>query len=130
MNFGGDTVLSESPNFMNFELSSVNATDEIRSVFVPTTRVVRPTNGSKWIPPGHYISEATYDRVCEKKAKNHYTFKRDFETRREIQDFGRQNYPVSSPTLDSTPLGTNNTNRTTSPIDSIPVGKKCQILCH
>ena len=68
--------------------------------------------------------------MCETKSKNHYNFKSDFETRREIQDFGRQNYPVSSPTLDSTPLGTNNTNRTTSPIDSIPVGKKCQILCH
>ena len=31
---------------------------------------------------------------------------------------------MSLPTLDSTPLGTNMTNRTTSPIDSIPVGTK------
>ena len=37
MSFGSDTVLSESPNFMNFGLSSVNITDELGSVFVPTT---------------------------------------------------------------------------------------------
>ena len=40
------------------------------------------------------------------------------------QYFGRQNDPMSKPTLYSTPLGTNTTNRTTSPIDSIPVGTK------
>ena len=40
------------------------------------------------------------------------------------QDFGRQNDPMSRPTFDSTPLGTNTTNGTTSPIDSIPVGTK------
>ena len=40
------------------------------------------------------------------------------------QDFGRQNNPINRPTLDSTALGTNTTNGTTSPIDSIPVGTK------
>ena len=40
------------------------------------------------------------------------------------QDFGRQNDPMSRPTLDSTPIGTDTTNGTTSPIDSIPVGTK------
>ena len=49
MNFGSDTVLSKNPNFMNFGLSPVNTIDELRSVIVPTTRVVRPTNGSDWL---------------------------------------------------------------------------------
>ena len=40
------------------------------------------------------------------------------------QDFGRQNDPMSRPNLDSTPLGTNKTNVTTSSIESIPVGTK------
>ena len=40
------------------------------------------------------------------------------------QDFGRKNDPMSRPTLDSTNIGTNATNRTTSPIDSIPVRTK------
>ena len=124
MNFGSDTVLSKSPKFMNFGLSSVKTTGELGYVFVPTTRVRRPTNGSNYIPPSHAISEATVDRASKAKAKNHYNFKSDFETRREIQDFGRQNDPMSRPTLDLTPLGTNTTNVTMSPIESIPVQTK------
>ena len=40
------------------------------------------------------------------------------------QDFGRRHDPMSRPPLKSTPLGTNMTNRPTSPIDSILVRKK------
>ena len=40
------------------------------------------------------------------------------------QYFGRPNDPMSRPTLDSTPLGTNTTNGKTSPIDLITVGTK------
>ena len=40
------------------------------------------------------------------------------------QDFWRQNDPMSRPTLDLTPLGTNMTNGTTPQIDSITVGTK------
>ena len=83
MDFGSDTVLSESPKFMNFRLSSVNTTDELRSVLVTTTRVRRPTGGYNWILPGHDSIEATSGRVRESKAKNHYNFKREFETRRD-----------------------------------------------
>ena len=39
------------------------------------------------------------------------------------QYFGRENNPMSRPTLDSTPLGKNTTNGTTSPVDLIPVEK-------
>ena len=40
------------------------------------------------------------------------------------QNFGRLNDPMSQPTVDSTHLGTNTTDRTMLPIDSIPVGTK------
>ena len=116
MNFGSYTILNKSPNCIPFGLLSVNTTDELGSVFIPTTRVRRPKNGSNWIPPGHDISEAISDIVSETKAKNHYNFKSNFGTRREIQDFGRQNDHMSGPTLDPTPLGTNMTNGTMSPI--------------
>ena len=128
MNFGSDTVLSKSPDFMNFGILSVNITYELESIFVTTYRVGRPKNGSNWLLPGHDISDNTSDGVRETKAKNHYSLKSDFERRRKIQDFGRQNNPMSRPTLDLTPIGKNTTNGTTSPIDSIPVGTKCQIL--
>ena len=127
MNFGSATILSESPNFMNFWLSSVNTTDELGSVCVPTTSVGRPTDGSNWLPPGHNISEAALDRVSETKSKNHYNSKSEFENRRDKmvdQDFGRQNDPMSLLNLVLTPIGTNTTNGKTSPIDSIPVRTK------
>ena len=95
MNFGSDTVLSENQNIMNFGLSPVNTTDKLVSVIVPTTRFIRPTNGSDCLQPGHDIEEATADIASEKKAKNHYNIKSDFETMREIQDFERDNISMS-----------------------------------
>ena len=83
MDFGSDTVLSESPNFMDFGLSSVNTTDELGSVSAPTTRIVRTEYAFNWLPPYHDISEATADRVSGTKAKNHYNFKSEFETMRD-----------------------------------------------
>ena len=126
-NFGSDTVLSESPNFMDFWLSSFNTTDELGSFFLPTTIIGRPTDGSNWLLTGNDISEGTADRVSGTKAKNHYNFKSKFETRRENQvdhNFGRQNNPVSQSTLDSPHIGTNTTNRTMSLSDLIPVRTK------
>ena len=124
MNFGSDTVLSKNPNFINFRLSPVNTTDKLGSVIAPTTRVGGPTNGSDWLHPGHDIEGATSERVRKTKAKNHYNFKSNFETMREIHDFEWENISMSRPTLDSTPLGTDMTNGQTSAIDLIPVGIK------
>ena len=103
MNFGGDTVLSESPNFMDFGLFPVNTRDELGYVFVRTIIIERTMDGSKCLLPGHDISEATADRVNGTKKKNHFNTKREFETRRDKmvdQDFGSQNDPMSLPTLD------------------------------
>ena len=112
---------------MDFGLSSVNTTDELGSVFFPTTIIRRPTDGSNWLLPVQDISEAAADRVSGTKAKNHYNFKSEFKTRIDkmvYQYFGRQNDPMSQSTLDSTPLGMNTTNVKMSPIESIPVGTK------
>ena len=124
MNLMRDAVLTERPNFMNLWLSSVHISDELGSVFIPTTRIRMPTDGSNWLLPGHCIGEVTADRVSSTGSEQNYNTKTDFETRRENQDFGRQNNYMSQPPSDSTPLGTNTTNRTTSPNDLIPVGTK------
>ena len=112
---------------MNFGLLSVNTTYELGSVFVSTTRIERPIYGSNWILPGYDSSEATIDRVSVTKAKNHYIFESGFETMRDKmvdQYFGRLNISMSQPHLDSTPLDTERTNVTLSPVDSIPVRTK------
>ena len=124
MNSGSDTVLSKNPNFMNFGMLPTNTPDKLRSGIVPTTRVGRPTNVFNWIRPRHDIEESTADRVIKMKQKNHYNYKNDFETMREIQYFEREDISMSQPTLDSTPIVKNTTNRTTSLMDSIKVGTK------
>ena len=75
MNLGSDTVLSESPKFMDFGMSSVNTMDELRSVFIPNIRIGRSTHGSNWLSPGHDISVTVVNKLSGTKAKNHYNFK-------------------------------------------------------
>ena len=123
INFGSDAVLTESPNFVNLGLASVHTPDKLGSVFIPTTRIGMQTDGSNWLPTSNCIGEVTLDKVSRTGSEQDYNVKTDFETRRENQNFGRQNKSMSRQFLDSTPLG-GTTNRTTSPIESIPVEKK------
>ena len=59
------TILTESPNFMNLGLLYVHTSDELGSVFIPTTRIERPEDGSNCILPDHCIGVVTADRVIE-----------------------------------------------------------------
>ena len=127
MNLTCDAIITESPNFMNMELSYVHTLYEIGSVFIPTTVIRRPTDVSNWLPLVHRIVGITADRVSGTRSEQNYNSKSDFETRRGgvvNKYFGRQNNSMSRPPLTSTPLGTNTNNRTTSPINSITVGTK------
>ena len=117
MNFTRDEVLTISPNFMNMGLLSVHASDELGFFSIPATRIGRSIDGSNWILPVHLIGEVTADVMIRTRQEKNYSPKTDFETRRENQYFGRQNNSTSRPTLDSTLLGKNMTNRTKSSID-------------
>ena len=97
---------------------------KLGSVINSTARVGRPTNGPNWLQLGPDIEEAVADKVDKTNAKNHYNFKRDFETMREIKDFEKEHFSMSQITLYSTPLGMNTTNVIASPIDSITVRTK------
>ena len=78
MNFASDTVFSKSPNFMDLGLSSVDTTDELRSVFTTTTRIDSENHESYWILRSLCISKSSADRVSSKKEKNHYNIENDF----------------------------------------------------
>ena len=62
MNFGSDAVLIESPYFVNLGLTSMHTSNELGSVFVPTTGIGTPTDGSNWILVSHSIGEVAADR--------------------------------------------------------------------
>ena len=70
-----NSVFSESPNFMDFGLSPANTPYKLKSVIFPTTRVVKLTNRSVWIPPGHDIEEVTAEIVSGGKAYSDYVLK-------------------------------------------------------
>ena len=129
MDFGRNSDVIKSPNFMEFGLWPAKTPDKIESVIVPTTRVGRLANGPNRIRTRHDIEEVTADRVGGTKSHIDYILKSDFETMRKIQDFERGNISMSRPTLDSTniymsrpnldstPNVFNTNNGTTSPID-------------
>ena len=121
MNFTCDAILTKSPNFMNLGILSVYASDDLGSFTIPATIIRRTINRSKWLLPGHSIGEVTEDRMSRMQLEQKCRSKTDFETRTENQDFGRQNNSMSQPPLESTPIGTNTTNGTMSPIELIPV---------
>ena len=122
--FTSNAVGTEAPEFVYLGIPDVNASDKFSSFGKPNTKVGRPTDGSNWYVLGNVFGEVTAFGVSGTRSEQNYSYKTDFETRRENQDFGRQNISMSRPPLDSTYFGTNTTNRKTSPIESIPVGEK------
>ena len=81
-------------------------------------------DGSHCSAPDHVFGEATAVGMIWKWLERDYKYKTDFQHWRENQDFGRQNISMSQPPLDSTPISMNTTNRTTTPINSIPIKTK------
>ena len=69
-----------------------------------------------WSASGRVFGEVTAVGMSRTSSEQNYIDKTDFETRRENQDFGRQNISMSRPPLDSTPFDSNTINGTTSPI--------------
>ena len=111
MNLTCDTVLVKSSNFVNLRLLSVHTSNELGSVFIPTTKIRTLTGSSNWLPPGHSSGDVTADVVSRTESEQDYKDKTDFETRMENQYFGHQNNSMSQPPLGLTPLGTNTINR-------------------
>ena len=59
MDFASNSVVSESPNFMDLGLSPANTTDKLKSVIVPTTRVEGFVDISNWIASRRGCEEFT-----------------------------------------------------------------------
>ena len=124
VNFTSNAIRTEIPEFMHLGIPDVNALDELRSFCDPDTRVRTPADVSNWSALVRVFKEVAADGMSGTTSEKNYSSITDFETRKENQDFGRQNISMSRPPLDSTPFGTNTTNRKPSPIDSRSVRTK------
>ena len=80
---------------MHLRFLSVNASDELRSFGKPTNRVIRLTDGSIWYTPSNVFGEATAVGISDRRLEEDYSYKTDYEIRRENTDFGRQNISMS-----------------------------------
>ena len=124
VDFTSNVIVTEASDFVHLRLPAVHTSYELNPLSTPATRFRRPTYWYHWSAPGRVFGEATAVGIGRTRSEQNYSYKTGFETRRENQDFGRQNISMSRLPLDSTHLGTNTTNVTTSSIDSIPLRKK------
>ena len=72
MNFVSNTVLGESPKFVDLRLSAAHTADKLKSVIGPATRFRRLTDNSDGLTSRHGIAKVTADRVSEAKAYSDY----------------------------------------------------------
>ena len=75
VDFGSNYVVFESPNLMDFRLSTANTTGKLKSIIGPTTRVERLTNGSNWLASRHDIEKVMVEGVSKTKAYSDYIIK-------------------------------------------------------
>ena len=80
MNFASNSVLGETPKFVDLGLSPANTADKLKSVIGPATRVRRLTDNPEELTSSHGIVKFTADRVSEEKAYSDYIKNSEFET--------------------------------------------------
>ena len=87
-----NSILGESPNFLDLGLSPANTADKIKSIFAPATRVEGFMDKSNWLASRHGCGEFTVGRVSEAKVFSEYNKSSKFET---TKFFGRENNYVT-----------------------------------
>ena len=124
VDFASNAVRTKAPHFVYLGLLTVNASNEVNIFGTPDTKTRRHTDGNHWYATDHVFGKATAVGMSATRSELDYSYETGFQNWRANQDFGRQNILMSRPPLDSTDIGTNMTNRKTSPIDLIPIGTK------
>ena len=80
IHFASNSVLGETPKFVDLGLSPANTADKLNSVFSPATIAGELTDNSNWLASRHGISEVTEGRVIEAKVYSDYIKNSEFET--------------------------------------------------
>ena len=124
MNFAADPVQTQTPQFMDMGLSTINALDEGSGLSTPNDRIRRPTNGAHWRAPNYIFGKTTVVGVNEAKSDYDYNYKTEFQIWRENKEFERQKNSMSQPPLEWTPVGTNKSYSKIKLLESTTVGAK------
>ena len=75
MDFTSNAVGTEAPNFVNFDLLAIQASDEFNAFGTPATRVRRPADGSHWSALGQVFGESTAVGMSGTRSEQKYDYK-------------------------------------------------------
>ena len=74
MNFVGDVIQTQTPQFMDLGLSTINALDESSVLSTPATRIKMSTGGSHWSALDNVFGEETAVGMSEAKSDHEYNY--------------------------------------------------------
>ena len=80
MNFLSNSVLDETPKFVDLGLSPAHKTDKLKSVIGQTTRSGEFKDNSDWIASRHRIAEVTEEKLSKVQAYSNYIKNSEFGT--------------------------------------------------
>ena len=72
-------VQIQTPPFVDFGLSAINALDEGSGLITPATRIQRPINGAHWSVPNHIFGENIAVGVIEAEYYYDYNYKTELQ---------------------------------------------------
>ena len=74
-----DTVQTQTPQFIDMGLSTINTLNESSGLRNPLIRIRRPTDGSDWSMPDHVFGEVIVVGISEAKSDHEYHYKTEFQ---------------------------------------------------
>ena len=72
MDFASDTVLGETPKFVDLRLPTIKIADKLNSIFAPVTRAEGLMDQSDWLASRHLITKVIEGKVSEVQAYSDY----------------------------------------------------------
>ena len=79
MNLTVDPVQIQTPPFVDFGLSAINALDEGSGLSTPATRIQRPMHGDHWSMPNNIFGETIAVGVSESESYYDYNYKTELQ---------------------------------------------------
>ena len=79
MNFTDDTVQTQTPQFKDLGLSTINALDKSSSLGTPAAIIQRYIYRSYWSAPDHFFIEAIGVGLSAEKSDHDYNYKTVFQ---------------------------------------------------
>ena len=95
MNLAANHVQTQTPQFFELGIYTINALDEIISLSNPTIRIRRLIDVTHCNMPTHIFVETTVVGVSEAKSNYDYNYKTEFQIWKENNEFERECFSIS-----------------------------------